>query len=91
MTEIENLEDKIVLVEDAVDNDNQETIESPTNNFIFYYSVFSNEALIPLNHPVESNKLLTFLSLLSRILTLTCLVYLSLWIFQPRILLAKIW
>ena len=50
MTEIEDLEDKVILVEDAVDNNNQKTTEFPINNFIFYYSVFFNDAPTFSNH-----------------------------------------
>ena len=58
MTAIEDLENEVILVKDAIDNDNQETTESPTNNLIFYYSVLINEASILLNYLVESDKLL---------------------------------
>ena len=58
MTEIENLKDKMMLVKNAVNYNNLETTESPTNDFIFYYSVFSDEALTLLNYPAEFDKIL---------------------------------
>ena len=60
MTEIEDLKDKMMSVKDIVDNNNQETIESPTNNFIFCYFVLTNEASTPPNHPVEATNYLFF-------------------------------
>ena len=45
MTEIEDLEDKVISVEDAEDNNNLETTESSINNLTFYY--FCNG---PTNH-----------------------------------------
>ena len=61
MTEIEDLKDKIMLVKDAVDNNNQETTKSPTNDFIFYYFVLTNETSTSLTHFVESVYILTSL------------------------------
>ena len=58
MTKIENLEDKVMSIKDAVDNDNLKIIKFLTNNFTIYYSVFSNKAFTLPNHLVESNKLL---------------------------------
>ena len=58
MTEIKDLEDEVMTVEDAVDNNNQETIESPTQNLTFYHSVFTDKISTLLNHPVKSDKLL---------------------------------
>ena len=58
ITEIEDLEDKVILVEDTMDNNNQETTESPIYDFTFYHSVFTNEASTPSNYPLESDKLL---------------------------------
>ena len=60
MTEIEDLEDKVISIKDAVDNNNQETIESSTNDFISYYFIFIDEVSTLTNHPVEFDKLLTF-------------------------------
>ena len=60
MIEIEDLEDKMISVEDAVDNNNQETTGSPTNDLTFYYSVLIDKVSTSPNHPVESNKLLVF-------------------------------
>ena len=57
ITEIEDLEDKVMSVKDAVDNNNLETAESPTNNLTFYHFVFSDEALTLPNHLAESDKL----------------------------------
>ena len=50
----------MMSVKDAVDNNNQETTESPTNNFIFYYSILTDKASTPPNYSVKSNKLLAF-------------------------------
>ena len=58
MTEIEDLKNKVMLVKNAVDNNNQKTTESSTNNLTFYHSVLFNEALTTPNHPVKSDKLL---------------------------------
>ena len=58
MTEIEDLKDEVMTVEDAVDNNEQEITESPIQDLIFYHSVLSDEISTPLNHPVESDKLL---------------------------------
>ena len=57
MTEIENLKDKVMSVEDAIDNNNQETTESPINDLTFYHSVLIDEVFTPLDHLVESDKL----------------------------------
>ena len=58
MTEIENLEDKVMSIKDGVDNNNQETTKSPIHNLTFYHSVPTDEVSTLLNHPVESNELL---------------------------------
>ena len=58
MTEIENLEGKVMIVKDAVDNNNQEITKSPTQDLTFYHLVLTSEIFSPLNHPVESDKLL---------------------------------
>ena len=58
ITEIEDLENKVMSVKDVVNNNNQETIEYPTNNYTFYHSVFSDKTPISPNHLVKSNKLL---------------------------------
>ena len=58
MTKIKDLEDKVMSVKDAIDNNNPDTTESPTNDFILYHSVFSNKALTLSNHLAESNELL---------------------------------
>ena len=60
MTKTVDLEDKVMLIEDAVDNNNQGTAESPTNDLIFYHFDLSNEVSTLPNHPVESNELLAF-------------------------------
>ena len=58
MTEIKDLENKVITVKDAVDNNDQETTKSPTQDLIFYHSVLTDKIFTPLNHPVESDKLL---------------------------------
>ena len=58
MTEIEDLEDKVMTVEDAVDNNDQEIPKSPTQDLTFYHLVLTHEISTLLNHSVESNKLL---------------------------------
>ena len=58
MTKIKDLKDKVMTVKDAVDNNKQETTESPTQDLIFYHSVLIDKISTPLNHPVESDKLL---------------------------------
>ena len=60
MTEIEDLENKVMLVKDAVNNNNQKTTKFPTNNLTFYHSVLTDDASTPPNHPMESDKLLAF-------------------------------
>ena len=60
MTEIKDLEDEVILVKNAIDNNKLEIIKSSTNNIIFYYSVFSDEALTPSNYPVKFDKLFAF-------------------------------
>ena len=60
MTEIEDLKDKVMLVEKTVEDDNLETIESSTNNLTFYHSVFFNKNLTLSNYLAKSDKLLTF-------------------------------
>ena len=60
MTKIEDLEDKVMSVKDAVNNNNQKTIEFFTIDHIFYQSVFTNEVFTLSNHLMESDKLLAF-------------------------------
>ena len=57
MTQIENLKDKIMLVENAVNNNNQKTTKFLTNSFTFYHSVLTDKVFTLSNHLVESNKL----------------------------------
>ena len=59
MSEIKDLKDKVITVEDAVDNNKQETTESPTQDLTFYHLVLTDKISTPPNHPVESDKLLT--------------------------------
>ena len=58
MTEIKDLEDKVMLIEDAENKNNPETTESPTNNLTFYHFVLTDKISTPPNYPVESNELL---------------------------------
>ena len=59
MTEIKDLKDEVISVKDAIDNNNQETTESLTNNLTFYHSVLTDKVSTSSNHPMEFNKLLT--------------------------------
>ena len=59
MTEIEDLKDEVMTVENAVNNNDQETTESPTQDLTFYYSVLTDKISTPLNHLVKSDELLT--------------------------------
>ena len=81
MTEIEDLEDIMMSVKDAVDN-NKETTKSPTNNLTFYDFVLTDKVSTPPNYPIKSDKLLVSFKFLSKIPTLTCLLRLGLQIFQ---------
>ena len=47
-----------MTVEDAIDNNDQETTESPTQDLTFYYLVLIDKISTSLNHPVESDELL---------------------------------
>ena len=61
MTEIKDLEDKVMSVKDIENNNNSKTIESPTNNLTFYYSILTVKVSTLSNHSVESDKLLASL------------------------------
>ena len=58
MTEIKNLEDKVMSVKDAEDNNNLETTKSLTNDLIFYHSFLTDKVSTFLNYSVESEELL---------------------------------
>ena len=58
MTEIKNLENKVMLVEDEENNNNPETTKSLINDLIFYHFVLTDKVSTPSNHLVEFNKLL---------------------------------
>ena len=65
MTEIKNIEEKIILFEEVVNNDHPKTIESLTNNFTpIYHSILSSKTLTLSTHPTEFNKLLVSIKLL---------------------------
>ena len=59
MTGIKNLENKVITVEDAVENNNkQEITESLTQDLTFYHLILTDKISTSLNHLVESDELL---------------------------------
>ena len=61
MTEIENLEDKMILFKKVVNNNNLKTTKSLTSNFTpIYHSILSNKTFTFSTHLAESDKLLAF-------------------------------
>ena len=78
MTEIKDLENEMMTIEDAVDNNKQETIESLIQDLTFYHLVFTDGISTSLNYSVESNKLLaSFESIQDSNFNLLALAHLS--------------